>query len=212
MMAQLQLDAAPSPDTMSEYFSESLNSSNCSVALPKALKDALKRLATADAISSLNNSILDLLQNSVQDEGEVPELDLESHLYNPDWSEGVEDLNKLTMEQLWGSLGLQESLPYFNLTMDPAGFFTPATAEGRGFFADARQVKATLSPRWHQLIGIFRMVQRAFLGKPVLLMDEVGLGKTLQVIGVFAILAFFRHAYAVNGTFPGIFGEQLASN
>ena len=44
------------------------------------------------------------------------------------------------------------------------------------------------------------MLQRAFDGNPILLMDGVGIGKTFQVIGFIACLAY---------KFPGTFGESF---
>ena len=53
------------------------------------------------------------------------------------------------------------------------------------------------------------MLERAFDGKPVLLMDGVGLGKTLQVIGMIACLVFYHESFKKAGKFPGHFGQSL---
>ena len=52
-----------------------------------------------------------------------------------------------------------------------------------------------LAPRWHQLVGIVKIVMQAFKGEPLMLMDEVGVGKTLQLVGAIATLTFFRDFY-----------------
>ena len=43
----------------------------------------------------------------------------------------------------------------------------------------------------------------------MLLMDEVGLRKTLQVIGTIVCLAFYHKSFKKHGTFPGNFGASL---
>lgn len=52
------------------------------------------------------------------------------------------------------------------------------------------------------------MLERAFEGEPVLLMDGLGLGKTLQVLGVITCLAWYREYYERKKAFPGHFGES----
>ncbi|KAF8265968.1 hypothetical protein EI94DRAFT_1474545, partial [Lactarius quietus] len=60
--------------------------------------------------------------------------------------------------------------------------------------------------RWHQLVGVTRMVQCTQTSKPVLLMDDVRLGKTLQVITFFAIISYYRKFYEVKQKYPGMWG------
>ncbi|KAI9571902.1 hypothetical protein HD554DRAFT_1992514, partial [Boletus coccyginus] len=65
----------------------------------------------------------------------------------------------------------------------------------------------SLSPHWHQLIGIYCMLECTFEGKPILFTDGVGIGKTLQVIDVIACLVFYCHFFNKNGMFPSAFGR-----
>lgn len=46
--------------------------------------------------------------------------------------------------------------------------------------------------------------------EPVLLMDDVGLGKTVQVIALFSMLAYYRTYFKLNGRYPGLWGESRA--
>lgn len=129
-----------------------------------------------------------------------------------DWSEGVEELANVDDPTLWTMLGLREmKLPFFQEWTDPNSMVDPWTEEGQGWLDNPSSGRQPLAPRWHQLVGIFRILQRAFDGQPVLLMDGVGLGKTMQAIGAIACLAYYRECYDAKGDFPGYFGTHVLS-
>jgi hypothetical protein len=150
--------------------------------------------------------MLEYLTQFEDDEDDpVPEMDF-SDLTPVDWQEGIEDIRDLSTDDLWNKLGLPDKvLPYFNTTTDPLGSRDPWTDPT--FFEDPANV-VPFGPRWHQLLGIYRILERVFEGKGVLSMDEVGLGKTLQVVGAFAVLVYFREFYSQHNRFPGAFGES----
>ena len=50
------------------------------------------------------------------------------------------------------------------------------------------------------------MVESALTSSPILLMDDVGIGKTLQVIALFATLAYYCSYHAQTNKYPGIWG------
>ena len=127
------------------------------------------------------------------------------------WKEGVEDLVNITEDEIWSCLGLQEDrkLPFFQQFTDPDAVIEPWSQEGEEWLANPQSGREALQPCWHQLIGILRMLQRAFDGNPVLLMDGVGIGKTFQVIGFIACLAYFHAYYTKHGKFPGTFSESF---
>lgn len=131
-----------------------------------------------------------------------------------DWTEGVEDLQHLTENQLWDALGCKDkALPFFQTWNDPDAVINPWSKEGVNWLADPNNtLRHPLRPRWHQLVGILRMLQRAFNGEPVLLMDGVGIGKTFQVIGFIACLAYYQPFYEKHGKFPGHFGMCLSES
>ena len=54
------------------------------------------------------------------------------------------------------------------------------------------------------------MMNLAFIAEPVVLMDEVGLGKTLQIIAIVACLAYYRDYYHQKKYIPGAFSMFLA--
>jgi hypothetical protein len=121
-----------------------------------------------------------------------------------EWSEGVEEFHDLSMDDLWALLGLAEkAVPFFNATQDPFSNNDPWTKEGHQWLKENGK---DLELRWHQLVGVVKMLYNAFAGRPVLLMDEVGLGKTIQLTACIAILAYYRDYYATHQRFPGAFG------
>ncbi|KAH8986474.1 hypothetical protein EDB92DRAFT_1760488, partial [Lactarius akahatsu] len=61
---------------------------------------------------------------------------------------------------------------------------------------------------WHQLVGVVKMLERGMTSQPVLLMDDVGLGKTVQVLAFFVMLAYYWEAYAETGKYLGIWGKH----
>ena len=52
--------------------------------------------------------------------------------------------------------------------------------------------------QWYQLVRTVRALEQVATSEPVLLMDNVGLGKTMQVITIFAMLAFYWAFFKVN--------------
>ncbi|KIK23572.1 hypothetical protein PISMIDRAFT_10882, partial [Pisolithus microcarpus 441] len=175
--------------------------------LPKALRDALKKLATEDEIRGVERLVQAALENIQPDDGmlELPE----GESIDFSWKEGVEDLSNLTEDDLWARLGLKEckAIPMFQKYTDPDAVIEPWTDEGESWLNNPDGGREPLHARWHQLVGIIRMLQRAFQGEPVLLMDGVGIGKTFQVIGFISCLAWFRSHYEVHKKFPGAFAS-----
>jgi len=130
----------------------------------------------------------------------------------PTWLSGVENLDNVSPDTLWENLGLGETkqLPCFNRRYHKESVYNPwEHTEWWTKYGKDRKHTAKLQPRWLQLVGIFRMLQRAFEGKGLLLMDTVGLGKTLQVIGTIAMICWFREYYEKHKRFPGWFGMSL---
>ncbi|KIK11276.1 hypothetical protein PISMIDRAFT_122983 [Pisolithus microcarpus 441] len=177
--------------------------------LPKNLREALRNLASEDDITAVTQYLLATMEEmDGADADERVDLDLDAPL-DPDWTEGVENLSKLTDDSLWQKLGLADKrIPFFQRWTDPDGLIDPWSPEGQAWLNTSTSKRHELEPRWHQLVGIYRMLERTFEGKPVLLMDGVGLGKTLQVLGTIACLAYYRHVYKEKGVFPGDFAER----
>lgn len=177
--------------------------------LPKALRDALENLASADDVQAIDQAIRASLENIT--EGQEPfELDLDDTINIADWKEGVEELSKVPEAELWRRLGLpNQMINLFQEWTDPNCIIAPWSEDGKLWLCDPSKGRVQLRPRWHQLVGILRILECAFQGEPVLLMDGVGIGKTLQVVGAIACLAFYHKHYSRHNCFPGIFGKRF---
>ena len=122
------------------------------------------------------------------------------------WTEGTERYASVPEDQIDRCLGLDDSggfIPGFNRKEDPNGLTDPWTPEGRAELEKDTAVPLTL--RWHQKVGVLRMQEQLYAGKPLLLMDEVGVGKTAQAIAAIAKYAYDRAYYSRCMAFPGMF-------
>lgn len=182
----------------------------CFTELPKALREVIKTFATD--LTALRLEIEHTLKEVASTE-EQPIPVVDNTIVDPvEWDEGVDNYKTVSVDVLCKKLGIKPDadgrvqLPHFNKFIDPTGTQNP-TDDPDAFSKDcAREGQIPLHVHWHQLVGIHKMVSNAFNGLPVLLMDDVGVGKTLQVLGTIAILAFFRSYYAEHKKFPGEFG------
>ncbi|KAI0713977.1 hypothetical protein C8Q76DRAFT_620615 [Earliella scabrosa] len=124
------------------------------------------------------------------------------------WSEGTERYSTVPEDQIDRFLGIDDLggfIPGFNRKEDPNGLTDPWTPEGRAELE--KDTAVTLNLRWHQKVGVLRMQEQLYAGKPLLLMDEVGVGKTAQAVAVIAKYAYDRAYFARCSSFPGMFGE-----
>ncbi|KAH7905302.1 P-loop containing nucleoside triphosphate hydrolase protein [Hygrophoropsis aurantiaca] len=177
--------------------------------LPKALRDALNKLASEEDIVAINRLVRASLENIQGDTSQTFELDLDDKIDISDWREGVEELKDVSEDRLWDRLGFPDKkLPFFQEWMDPEAMVQPWSEEGEAWLNDPDGGRQRLKPRWHQLVGILRILERAFDGEPILLMDGVGLGKTLQAVGAIACLTFYQEYFEANQRFPGQFAGK----
>ena len=175
--------------------------------MPRVLRDALRELAREADIRLVAASIQDAIQQyEGREHTDIPDISFDA-LPDPKWTSGVEDFSHFNMQQLWDMLGLAvPKLPNFNTDHDSESIHDRWDKSEAAWFADKANL-VPLEPRWHQLVGILKMLHLAFDGKPVLLMDEVGVGKTMQVVGLIAMLAYYREFWDKNQDYPGIFGR-----
>jgi SNF2 family DNA or RNA helicase len=141
-----------------------------------------------------------------KDPDNMPPLDF-TEAPSIEWKEGVEHLQDVSVDTLWEWLGDEsKKLPFINTVHDPDGMRDPWLAEDKAWFADPKNTEP-FGPKWHQLVGLYWLLERAFEGKNGLNMDEVGLGKTLQAASLIAKLTQMRACFKVKGRFPGKFCE-----
>ncbi|KAG2045712.1 hypothetical protein BDR06DRAFT_1015378 [Suillus hirtellus] len=172
--------------------------------LPKVLREALEKLATEAEVKELEALIHATLDTATP--GDEVHIDFEETITLTDWRSGVEEYAGCSVDDLWQQLGVQQ-LPFFQTCTDPDGMISPWTEEGQAWLDDTVN-GVTLAPRWHQLVGILRMVDRALMGEPVMLMDGVGIGKTMQAVAVVASLAHYQEYYKKHNRFPGKFASR----
>ncbi|KAG1841574.1 P-loop containing nucleoside triphosphate hydrolase protein [Suillus subluteus] len=177
--------------------------------LPKSLRDALDKLATEQEVKELELLIETTLAAMVPPDGDEVAVDFTENMDVSDWKSGVEEYDKCSEDDLWEYLGLPEKrLPFFQTRSDPDAAMDPWSEEGQQWLDDPTSPAQSLAPRWHQLVGILRLIDRFLDGKPVMLMDGVGVGKTMQAVGLIACLAHYMEHYKKHGKFPGKFCKQ----
>ena len=168
-------------------------------------------MAQKEDVFLVRMSIQDAIeQYEARNLGEMPDMSLDGELpgWDKDWTEGIEEFKNISTDVLWAMLGRPDKdLPWFNTHHDPDGIHNRWESRDDEWFANPKNL-VPLVPRWHQLVGILRMLQLAFAGKPILLMDEVGVGKTLQVVGTITMLAYFRGFWKDKKDYPGAFGKR----
>lgn len=169
------------------------------------LRDALRQLTTEADTRFIAAAIQNIVeQYMMRGEIELPDISFDE-LPDDNWTSGVEEFRACTTEQLWGLLGLAKpKLPHFNTDHDSENIHDRWDKADAAWFADKANL-VPFQPCWHQLVGILKMLKMAFEGKPILLMDEVGVGKTLQVVGVVAMLAYYRKFWNDEHDYPGMF-------
>lgn len=85
----------------------------------------------------------------------------------------------------------EKLIPFFNLEQDTDSCHDFWTDEGQAGLQDLSNGNP-LALCWHQLVGALKMVENTFLKKLILLMDSIGLGKTIQVAAFVAVLMWYH--------------------
>jgi hypothetical protein len=167
-------------------------------------------MATHEDISALRRQLVERIEfhKLSELEGAPAELDLEPHDL-VEWTEGVEHLKDKTPEELYSMLGFKDNkIPYLveEVSVEADLGALPLTDEDADDVASEKSAMRPFSLQWHQLVGVVKLVECALTSRPVMLMDDVGIGKTLQVIGFFAVMAYYRKFQAETERYPGIWG------
>lgn len=129
--------------------------------------------------------------------------------YEVDWASGVEHFQDKTPEEMWAHLGLEDRIPGLNDQQDPNGLVDPWTAGSAWNNLVESNKVVPLFPFWHQVVGIAQLMHQVIRGRPTLLMDGVGVGKTLELVGVIALYAQYYEFFKKNKRFPGAYGTSV---
>ena len=186
---------------------EGMNDSSISKEIDKALGRALEDMIQKYNTDSLRADVHPNALIAQVEDATLPEPHV-NITQNLDWEEGMEDFQHYSADYIWTLFAREpHHLPFFNAFIDRTGLHNPW--DHPAFFRNVTNNPriSPLTPRWYQLMGILKGLDLAFSGKPLLLMDGVGFGKTLQLAGIFVMLKWFRDYYAQYGDFPGDFGE-----
>jgi len=145
-------------------------------------------------------------------EGDKMVIDFGENIDVGDWKSGVEEYDKRSKNEPLEDLGMPEKkLPFFQMRSDPDAAVDSWSKDGQQWLDNPAGPAQNLAPRWHQLVGILRLIDRVLDSRPVMLMDGVGVGKTVQAVGLIACLAHYREHYRKHGKFPGKFGMQYGN-
>jgi hypothetical protein len=178
--------------------------------LSKNLRDALKYMAAHNDVTALRMQLADRVDLHRSGEDGSPELDLDREDL-VDWMEGVEHLKNKTSKELYNMLGFNdEKIPFLvsELPVDTDLAALPRADDEDGDIEPSPPA-STSQPfrlKWHQLVGVVKMVECALTSGPVVLMDDVGIGKTIQVLAFFAVMAYYRNFHSETKRYPGIWG------
>lgn len=176
--------------------------------LSTALRKSLLLLAQPSDLERIAAEVDEEIRDLARDDSPLPILGSEQ-VNLSDWETGVEAWQQQSPSALYQLLGLKEHEAFANFN----DFIDPVSA--RDPWADGAWQKPStvdphrkpLQPHWHQLVGILKMLDEVWNGKPIMLMDGVGLGKTLQVASVMALLVYYRAVKAKTGNYPGMFSK-----
>lgn len=154
----------------------------------------------------LHVQLTEIIALHSQGEDEPTEMNLEPQAL-VDWTEGIEHLQTKSTDQLYEMLGFKDAkIPFLveEIDVEP-DVAAEDDAEGA---APPQQVvqKQPFALRWYQLVGVVKMVECALTSRPLLIMDDVGLGKTIQVLAFFAVMAYYRKYHSEVKRYPGIWG------
>ena len=195
-------------------YQRNLNSSfdrHCNIELSKKLVEMIKKLATKKQLVAVQMEIKRVLameeipaQYTQAEAHEVLEFDIEGDLEHYKKHEGQQLLDEIhgykeTDGVIWG----------MNKFQDETACYTPWDKEDEAvhFFSTESPTRTPIQFSWHQIVGVHKILGHMVRKEAVLLLDSVGVGRTLQALGVMMA----RHVWGVKGKYPPAFGESDTS-
>jgi hypothetical protein len=156
------------------------------------------------------------------DDPQVPDfpVDPEELSISQHWSDGTERFSSWSAIDFLNALGLihqgneRMEIPGVakwindaNSDFDPwVNLYGLSPEAIERYFRHNANTSHAIRPLWHQLSGTYCMLDGIFDGRPMLLMDAVGVGKTFECILLVLILIYFNEYFMRHGKFPGAFG------
>jgi hypothetical protein len=135
---------------------------------------------------------------------------------NEEGDMGVDEMKKKRVEELCTLLGFPDARPIIWNSYRAAGNAQNAwevgDEAGRKKFDEGGEQMEPLCMLWHQLVGVASMAHKVFSAEErqecfgILLADEVGVGKTAQVMGFIALLQTIYQAEQKQKTRPALLG------
>ena len=111
--------------------------------------------------------------------------------FNDGWESGVEHLASVPTSDLFRQLGVPDDhIPLFNQQMDANEIQDPWSKNWSECLND-RSRCMPLQLQRHQLEAVHKMVSDMVEGKGTLVMDGVGVGKTIEALALVALRAYY---------------------
>ena len=172
--------------------------------MTKNLQEALSRMVSKRKAQQMFEQLWECLELKNVPMVDRIEIDMD-HALLEEWSEGMEHLKGKTPVELYQLLGLEKhTIPFFKVEA-----VKQDVSSDLGELETSTTTTEGTTLQWYQLVRTVRALEQVATSEPVLLMDDVGLGKTVQVITIFAMLAFYWAFFKVNKQYPGHWGESI---
>lgn len=184
------------------------------IALDKKVATALLGLSQQGAGLTIRRAIAEVLTKEVKFYGEYAEAVPPQVVFEGwDLDKELEPWQGKSMDELWTVLGLRETKHIVGMAKyrDPELEYNSwKTTQFTHWWDDPAipaERKSPLEPNYHQLVGVIKCVQWLTSGRGGLIADEVGVGKTGQVI--MSLLMYFQllQAQQANIPLPPLLGE-----
>ena len=162
---------------------------NVSSGMSPTMRAALALWADQARVLEINMAISELVEEAPSLDSEaLDELVLDRDAMD-DWETGTEAYEKLTEAELYKRLGIaDEKMPFWNDYFDKSGFlnsWTDPYIDWKALAAkEGEKDIIEMKLRWHQLVGLVKLVDSMMAKENILIMVGVGVGKTYEAIAL----------------------------
>jgi SNF2 family DNA or RNA helicase len=181
--------------------------------VPANIRAALNTFHEPRHRRDFHAELQDLRESNIEQEEEGTVLAIEANLTSH-LQDGSKRLEVLTSEQLSAYMGLRDAhIPGMVTHVHVHGAFSawdkPDEFNKQLVLWKINPAQSELRPfrlHHHQLVGVAHALDCIFANYPVALFDEVGVGKTIQILALIAMLAYFYDYFEAHHEYPGKFG------